>query len=271
MKCRGPPAISFEAGMNSRTRLSGNSKKLAFALAVGFILLVWQVVAWVLPDFLMPDVPTVIARLWQELQAEKFRAALWGSLGRLAAGYGAAMLLGIGFGLIGAVLFFFREVLKSAIIILQSIPSIAWVPLLLILMGFGSLPIVVVVAIAAFFPAALSVMNATESVQRVHVSAARVMGASHWDMLRRVYLPAVMPELITGAQLAFGNAWRALIAAEMLVGFGKGLGRSLSYAGETADMVGVMTSILAIAILAPLIDQLLLENLKRRVLRYQYV
>jgi NitT/TauT family transport system permease protein len=257
--------------MNNRTRLSGNSKRLAFALAVGFILFVWQVVAWVLPDFLMPDVPTVIVRLWQELQAEKFRAALWGSLARLAAGYGAAMLLGIGFGLIGAVLFFFREVLKFAIIILQSIPSIAWVPLLLILMGFGSLPIVVVVAIAAFFPAALSVMNATESVQRVHVSAARVMGASYWDMLRRVYLPAVMPELITGAQLAFGNAWRALIAAEMLVGFGKGLGRSLSYAGETADMVGVMTSILAIAILAPLIDQLLLENLKRRVLRYQYV
>ena len=60
-------------------------------------------------------------------------------------------------------------------------------------------------------------------------------------------------------------------SAEMLIGFGKGLGRSLSYAGETADMVGVMTSILAIAILAPLIDQVLLENLKHRVLRYQYV
>lgn len=183
------------------------------------------------------------------------------------------MLLGIGFSLIGAVLFFFREVLKSAIIILQSIPSIAWVPLLLILMGFGSLPIIVVVAIAiaAFFPAALSVMNATESVQQVHVSAARVMGATRRDLLKRNYLPAVMPELITGAQLAFGNAWRALISAEMLVGFGKGLGRSLSYAGETADMVGVMTSILAIAIIAPVIDQLRLESLKRRVLRYKYV
>ncbi len=162
------------------------------------------------------------------------------------------MLFGIDFGLIGAVLFFFREVLKSAIIILQSIPSIAWVHLLLILMGFGSLPIVVVVVVAidAFFPAALSVMNATESVQQIHVSAARVMGASSWDMLKRVYLLAVMPELITGAQLAFGNAWRALIAAEMLVGSGKGLGRSLAYAGETADMIGVMTSILAIAVLS---------------------
>lgn len=257
--------------MSTQKRISGNSKKFAMVLAIGLILLMWQTAAWILPDFLMPDVPTVMVRLWQEIQSPDFRAALWGSLVRLGGGYGAALVFGVGFGLVGGVMFFFREVLKSAIIILQSIPSIAWVPLFLILMGFGNTPIIVVVAMAAFFPAALSVMNATESVQKVHVSAALVMGASRWDMVRRVYLPAVMPELITGAQLAFGNAWRALISAEMLIGFGKGLGRSLSYAGETADMVGVMMNILAIGILAPLIDQLLLENLKHRVLRYQYV
>ncbi len=257
--------------MSTQTRLSGNTKKMAMALAIGLILLGWQIAAWILPSFLMPDVPTVMVRLWEEIQTPNFREALWGSLVRLAGGYSSALVLGIGFGLVGGVLFFFREVLRSAIIILQSIPSIAWVPLFLILMGFGNMPIIVVVALAAFFPAALSVMNATESVQKVHVSAAMVMGASRLDMLRRVYLPAVMPELITGAQLAFGNAWRALISAEMLIGFGKGLGRSLSYAGETADMAGVMMNILAIGILAPLIDQLLLENLKHRVLRYQYV
>jgi NitT/TauT family transport system permease protein len=183
-------------------RLSGYQKKFAAVLAIAFILFSWQVAAWILPDFLMPGVPTVIVRLWQEIQSTEFRTALWGSLVRLGAGFGAALLLGIGFGLIGAVLYFFREVLKSAIIILQSIPSIAWVPLFLILMGFGDLPIIVVVALAAFFPAALSVMNATESVQQVHVSAARVMGATRWDLIKRVYLPAVMPELITGAQLA---------------------------------------------------------------------
>lgn len=239
--------------------------------AIALILFVWQVAAWFLPSFLMPGVPEVMLRLGKEIQSADFRTALFGSLGRLGFGYGAALVFGIGFGLVGAVLFFFREVLKSAIIILQSIPSIAWVPLFLILMGFGNLPIIIVVALAAFFPAALSVMNATESVQQVHVSAARVMGANRWDMIRRVYLPAVMPELITGAQLAFGNAWRALISAEMLVGFGKGLGRGLAYAGETADMTGVMTNILVIAILAPLIDQLILEKLKHRLLRYQYV
>lgn len=252
-------------------RLTGSRKQLAMGVAIVAILSLWQAAAWSLPDFLMPDVATVLTRLFEDSQSPEFRKALGGSLIRLASGYGAALLCGIGFGLLGGLLFFFREVLKSAIIILQSIPSIAWVPLFLIMMGFGNMPMVVVIGLAAFFPAALSVMNATESVQKVHVSAARVMGAGRWAMMRRVYLPAVMPELITGAQLAFGNAWRALISAEMLIGFGKGLGRSLAYAGETADMIGVMANILTIAILATLIDVVFLENLKRKVLRYQYV
>ena len=80
-----------------------------------------------------------------------------------------------------------------------------------------------------------------------------------------------MPELITGAQLAFGNSLRARISAEMLIGFGKGLGRSLAYSGEIADMTGVMANILVIAVLAALIDQLVLERLKHRLLRDQYV
>lgn len=62
-----------------------------------------------------------------------------------------------------------------------------------------------------------------------------------------------------------------LISAEMLIGFGKGLGGTLAYSGETADMVGVMTNILVIAMLAALIDQFILENLKHRLLCYQYV
>ncbi|WP_416397356.1 ABC transporter permease [Allohahella sp. A8] len=251
--------------------LSRHHKKFATASAVFLILFLWQIAAWMLPDFLMPDVHTVLIRLGQELQTEQFYEGLMGSLSRLGIGYGSAMFFGILLGLIGGVLYFFRSALKSAIVILQSIPSIAWVPLFLILMGFGSLPIIVVIGIGAFFPMALSVMNATESVQKVHVSVARVMGASQADLLRRVYLPAVMPELITGAQLAFGNAWRALISAEMIVGFGEGLGRSLAYSGEIADMTGVMTNILVIAILAAVIDQVVLEGIKHRVLRYQYL
>lgn len=91
-----------------------------------------------------------------------------------------------------------------------------------------------------------------------------------WQIAAWSLADFLMPVSI-GAQPAFGNAWRALISAEMPIGFGKGLGRSLAYAGETANMIGVMASILTIAILALLIDQLILENLKHSLLRYQYV
>ena len=94
--------------MSTTSRIAGFHKKSAMALAVVFILFLWQVAAWMLPDFLMPDVHTVFVRLWHELQAENFRDALSGSLMRLGAGYGSALVLGVGFGLVGAVLFFFR-------------------------------------------------------------------------------------------------------------------------------------------------------------------
>ena len=155
--------------MGSPMRITGSRKQLAMGVAVVAILFLWQAAAWSLPDFLMPDVATVIVRLAQDLQSGDFLGALGDSMLRLASGYGAALVCGIGFGLLAGLLHFFREVLKSAIIILQSIPSIAWVPLFLIMMGFGNMPMIVVIALAAFFPAALSVMNATESIQKVHV------------------------------------------------------------------------------------------------------
>lgn len=273
----GSQAVSGEqrALLSPWTRLARAAGRghrgLAMLVAAAAILLLWQLAAWSLPDFLLPGVPAVTQRLAQELPTAEFHRVLAGSMGRLGAGYALALALGVGFGLTAGLAVFFRETLKAAIIIVQSIPSIAWVPLFLILMGFGNTPIIVVIALAAFCPAALSVMNATESVRKAHIAAARVMGAGPLQLLRRVYLPAVTPELITGAQLAFGSAWRALIAAEMLIGFGQGLGRQLAYAGETADMAGVMANILTIAILATFIDRVLLEGLKRRLLRYRYV
>src|SRR5690606_28701466 len=133
----------------------------------------------------MPGVPTVVLRLLHDLGEPSFHQSLMGTLGRLGAGYGLALLPGIGFGLVAAVLYFFREVLRSALVILRSIPSVAWVPLFLIVLGCGSASLIVVVALAALFPAALSVMDATASVQRVHVSAARVMGATRWGLIKR--------------------------------------------------------------------------------------
>src|SRR5690606_39316309 len=144
-------ASAFDASAN-RPRIVGPRLRTAMALAVVFILLLWQVAAWSLPDFLMPDVHVVFGRLWEEIGSTDFRAALGGSLARLGTGYAAALVCGVVFGLVGAVLSFFREVLRFAIVFLQSFPSLAWVPLFLLPVVFASLPISVPGALVAFIP-----------------------------------------------------------------------------------------------------------------------
>src|SRR5690606_13702301 len=97
--------------MSTQKHLSRPLKRLAMGVDVLVILLIWQSAAWSLPDFLMPDVADVIRRLAEDIASGDFRAALVGSLTRLGFGYGFALLFGVGFGLVGALLFFFREVL----------------------------------------------------------------------------------------------------------------------------------------------------------------
>ncbi|WP_068141473.1 ABC transporter permease [Limnochorda pilosa] len=243
---------------------------MPYLAAIAFLLALWQAAAFFLPGFLMPDVPRVLARLVRSLGDPVFQAALLRSLYRLGAGYGLAVAVGAAVGLTGGIARGLSRFVRALVTILQSIPPITWVPLLVILLRFGDRPVLVVVTLAGLYPMALAVLDATEGVDPRRVQVARLLGASRLQLLRLVYLPEVMPAWITGAQLAFGNAWRALVAAEMVAGVSSGLGWSISYAGEIADMEGVLVGITAIAALSVLADRLLLERVKRRLLRWRY-
>jgi NitT/TauT family transport system permease protein len=242
---------------------------LATLAAAASLLLIWQIASFFLPPFLLPGVPKVASRLAKLATDPAFFGGLKASLIRLAAGYAVAIVFGTALGLIGGLSRSFAAYLRSLIAILQSIPPITWVPFLIILFGFGNTPVITVVGIASFFPMALSVLNATEGVSRTHLELARVMGASRLQTLWKVYLPEALPAFVTGAQVAFGNAWRSLIAGEMVGGASIGLGWSISYAGEVADMAGVLVGIVVIGIIASLIDHVLLEQMKRRLLRWR--
>lgn len=244
---------------------------LPHVAAVGSILVLWQTAAWFLPDFLLPDVTRVAQRLSKDLVNREFLVGLRHSVFRLGLGYPIACLLGTFLGLLAGLSRGFGAYLRGMISILQSVPPITWVPFLVILFGFGDVPIISVITIASFFPMALAVMNATEGTSRTHLELARVLGASRWQLLSKVYAPEALPSVVTGAQVAFGNAWRSLIAGEMVGGASAGLGWSIGYAGEIADMEGVLASIVVIGGLAAFVDHVILEQVKRRLLRWRFV
>ncbi|WP_408007407.1 ABC transporter permease [Pseudalkalibacillus sp. A8] len=260
VKNKGKPTIPLQPFGNT----------LPYLAAVGSLLLIWQIAAWILPEFLMPDVIKGLQRFIGNFSNPDFIKGLQSSLYRLAWGYPVACLLGAILGLLGGVSKTFSVYLKSVISILQSIPPITWVPFFVVLIGFGDLPIIFVITIASFFPMALSVLNATEGVNQTHLELARVMGAKNRQLITKVYAPETLPAFVTGAQVAFGNAWRSLIAAEMVGGASAGLGWSISYAGEIADMEGVLASIVTIGTIAIILDHVVLNGIKRKLLKWRY-
>ncbi|MDQ1912822.1 ABC transporter permease [Paenibacillus sp. GD4] len=263
---------SSSATAQAKPKSSSSWKKvLPYLYAVGSLLLIWQIAALFLPAYLLPDVPDVFKRLLASTNKPEFTDGIKSSLYRLALGYPLACLFGATLGLIAGVSQGFAVYLRSLISILQSIPPITWVPFFVILLGFGDATIITVIIIASFFPMALSVLNSTEGVNRTHLELARVLGASKRQLILKVFGPESLPAFITGAQVAFGNAWRSLIAAEMVGGASIGLGYYSRWRGEVADMEGVLMSILVIGTIAALLDLVLLEWLKRRLLRYRYV
>lgn len=100
----------------------------------------------------------------------------------------------------------------------QSVSGIAWLPLMLVWFGFGEWTILVAVNYTVIFPVVFNALLGVRSVPRLYRDALRTLGASRWRIARDVLVPGAFPHIATGMRLGLAYGWRALIAAEMLVG-----------------------------------------------------
>ncbi len=245
------------------------SKRIPLLLAVGTLLLGWQVLSWSYPAYLVPPLREILSRLFTDAFSAKFVDTATSSLYRLVVGYGISICLALVLGLLAAPISLARSYLRALAGIVQSVPPIAWTPFLVLILGFGERSVLTVVVIAGLSPIVLSILNATEGVSLNRLRLAQLFGANRLQLTLKVYVPEIIPDLLTGIQIGLGNAWRSLIAAEMVGGVNRGLGWSLTFSSEIADMAGVIMGIAVIGALATLIDRLILQSLSKRLLKWR--
>ncbi|WP_371321577.1 ABC transporter permease [Pseudomonas viridiflava] len=150
---------------------------------------------------------------------------------------------------------------------LRSIPSLAWVPLLLLWLGIGETSKIVLIAIGAFFPVYLNGVAAIRGIDRKLVEVGQMYGFSRYRLTRRILLPAALPGLFTGLRSGMSLAWMFLVAAELIAAT-KGLGYLLSDGRETSRPDIVLAAIVVLAGLGKLSDGLL-ARLERRFLSWR--
>ena len=178
------------------------------------------------------------------------------SLERVLLGYFLAAImaipLGIGMGLSQRV----DGVISPVFQLLRPIPALAWIPLAILWFGLGFSAQVFVVSLAAFAPMVINTYTGVRLVNPTLIAAARVHGASAWDVLTNVVIPSALPMIFTGLRISLQVCWMALVAAE-LVGSASGLGHIMIIAERDLNPAMIAAGMISVAFLGMLMTAIL--------------
>lgn len=174
---------------------------------------------------------------------------------RVLLGFAIGASLGVAAGALVGLSRRANMVLAPTLGALRAVPSLAWVPLLLLFLGYAEAPKITLVAIGAFFPVYTTVSLALRHVDRQLVEAGRAFGLGGIRLFAAVQLPAVIPSVISGLRLALAQAWLFLVAAELL-GASMGLGFLLSESGGNGRIDRILLAIVLLAVIGKTTDAL---------------
>jgi NitT/TauT family transport system permease protein len=239
--------------------------------ALGISLGLWQLVAisgW-RPSYVLPGPVPVFAELGNQLVTGDFWRAVAITMTRGVVGFLIAAALGLVLGVLVARSRILRAAIGSLITGLQTMPSIAWFPLAILLFQLSEQAILFVILIGAVPSIANGVIGGVDYVPALLVRAGRNVGASGLSLYRHVVLPAALPSIVTGLKQGWAFAWRSLLAGELMVSIANrpSLGQFLNQSRELSDtsyMIALMIAILAIGIAVDAIFSAFERGIRRR-------
>jgi NitT/TauT family transport system permease protein len=238
-------------------------------LAVAIALLLWQLVVWSgwKKPWQLPPPGPVFRALWDGLQDGTIWKGIGLTLRRAVYGYSLALVIGVAVGLLVARSRVLRSGVGSMITGLMTMPSIAWFPLAIVLLGGNESAIMFVVVLGAAPAIANGLIAGIDNVPPILVRAGRVLGARGTNLWRHVVLPAAMPTFAGGLKQGWAFAWRSLLAGELIV-IVRGtpsLGAQLSNARDLREMELLLAIMIVILVIGILADSLVFGRIERAV------
>jgi NitT/TauT family transport system permease protein len=242
-------------------------KLAAIVIAIGL----WQVVVWSgwRPEYVLPGPGKVFGELRDELTSGKLLPAVGLTLARALRGYALAFVIGVVVGSVVARNKVVRSAVGSFITGLQTMPSVAWFPLALLLFKISESAILFVVVLGAAPSIANGLISGVDQIPPLYLRAGRVLGAGRWAMYRHVILPAALPGFVAGMKQGWAFAWRSLMAGELLVQIRgtQSIGVLMDTARNLADAKALMASMIVILVIGIVVDAVFFAGVERTIRR----
>jgi ABC-type nitrate/sulfonate/bicarbonate transport system permease component len=221
---------------------------LVRSLGIIALIVVWEALArsGAFTPFLLPTFSATVARILSDAQSGALLGNLAVTVYRALAGFAIAAVAGVTLGTLMARFSVIRWFFDPIISVGFPMPKIAFLPIVVLWLGFYDVPKISMVAIEAIFPVVTATLIGVQGVERELLWSARNMGASEREVVWQVVVPAAFPEIMTGLQVALPIALIVAIVTEMLMG-GYGIGGAMIDASRLADSRGVFAGIVEIA------------------------
>lgn len=194
--------------------------------------------------------------LWYLITSQEIFPHLWASLKRIFIGLLAALVVGVPIGLAVGFSEKFAKFCTPAFQFLRMISPLSWMPIVVIVLGVGDLPIYFLLAFAAVWSLILSTSAGVKSIDPQWLLLAKSMSANKSEILRHIVIPAIMSHLLTGLRVSLGIAWVVLVPCEML-GVNEGLGYFILDTRDRLAYSELMAVVIIIGLIGWGLDSLL--------------
>lgn len=233
-------------------------KWYTFGIISSFVslFLIWYALTWmeVVKEIFLPTPIDVSISFFEALLSSTFWGHIWISVYRVFMGFFLACLIGIPLGILAGTF----KLAESSIIPLTEfaryMPAVAFIPLIMVWVGIGESAKIMVIFIGCFFQLILMVMDDTNRVSEDLLSSSYTLGANRLQVIFKVMIPALLPNLMATLRLIMGWAWTYLIVAE-LVAADSGLGFVIMTAQRFLNTELIFVGILVIGLLGLIIDR----------------
>lgn len=232
-------------------------------------LALWWLAATQSGNTLLPTPLQVLEAAWELTRDGTLFTNASASLGRVLAGFVLGAALAIPAGFLMGWYRWARGLVEPWVQFMRTVPPLALIPLIIVILGIGEDAKVFVIFLASFLACVLATYQGVRTVDNTLVNAARVLGANDFTIFWRVVVPASTPFIFVGLRVSLGSAWATLVASE-LIAAPTGLGRMMQVATQFLQTDRIVVGIITIGLLGFLMDRMLLWS-ERRLTSWQEV
>lgn len=242
-------------------------------LSLAGALLAWHLLTVLVNSPFFPSPAKILQAFIQlantgDTMGNSLLAHSWGSLHRVVVGFAAAVVLGVPMGLLMGLHKPLYVNTRSIVEPFRFIPPIAWIPLAIIF--FSGLPrFAFLIFLGAFFPIYTATHVGVARVEPIHRKVFMVHGASKLQILLRVVVPTVLPDIFGGMRVGMGAAWLTIVAAELTGGTSIGLGRMMVDYAELLKIPEVIVGMLLVGAIGFVLNESLLL-VEKRLFRWRW-